>query len=74
MLKWDFNKIAKELYWNHTLAWVFSCKFVAYFQNIISWEHLWRAAFTLANSYVSQKEGIFVLYSIVKGLLFLKRN
>ena len=23
---------------------VFSCKFAAYFQNIFSWEHLWRAA------------------------------
>ena len=23
----------KQLYWNHTLAWVFSCKFAAYFQN-----------------------------------------
>ena len=28
----------------HTLAWVFSCKFAAYFQNTFSWEHLWRAA------------------------------
>ena len=42
--KCDFNKVAKELYWNHTLAWVFSCKFNAYFQNIFSLEHLWRAA------------------------------
>ena len=24
----------KQLYWNHTLAWVFSCKFAVYFQNI----------------------------------------
>ena len=24
---------AKQLYWNHTSAWVFSCKFAAYFQN-----------------------------------------
>ena len=24
---------AKQLYWNHASAWVFSCKFVAYFQN-----------------------------------------
>ena len=22
----DFNKIAVQLYWNHTLAWLFSCK------------------------------------------------
>ena len=27
----DFNKAAKQLYWNHTLAWVFPCKFGAYF-------------------------------------------
>ena len=29
----DFNKAALELYWNCTSAWVFSCKFDAYFQN-----------------------------------------
>ena len=31
MPKCDFNKAAKQLYRNHTLAWVFSCKFAAYF-------------------------------------------
>ena len=25
--------VALQLYWNHTSAWVFSCKFAAYFQN-----------------------------------------
>ena len=25
----DFNKVAEQFYWNHTSAWVFSCKFVA---------------------------------------------
>ena len=34
MPKWDLNK----LYWNRTSAWVFSCKFAAYFQSIFS-EH-----------------------------------
>ena len=34
MPKCDFNKVAKQLYWNCTSAWVFSCKFTAYFQNI----------------------------------------
>ena len=29
----DFHKVVKQLYWNHTSAWVFSCKFAAYFQN-----------------------------------------
>ena len=44
MPKCDFNKVAKQLYWNHTSAWVFSCKFAAYLQNIFSKEHLWMAA------------------------------
>ena len=29
-------KSARQLYWNHTSAWVFSCKFAAYFQNTFS--------------------------------------
>ena len=36
MPKCDFNKVAFQLYWNHTSAWVFSCKFIAYFQNTFS--------------------------------------
>ena len=32
MPKCDFNKVAKQLYWHHTSAWMFSCKFAAYFQ------------------------------------------
>ena len=34
MPKCDFNKVAKQLYWNHTPTWMFSCKFAAYFQSI----------------------------------------
>ena len=44
MLKCDFNKVTKQLYWTHTSAWVFSCKFAAYFQYNFFLEHLWRAA------------------------------
>ena len=44
MPKCDFNKLALQLYWNRTLAWVFSCKFAAYFQNTFSQELLWMAA------------------------------
>ena len=33
VLKCDFIKVVKQLYWNHTSAWVFSCKLAAYFQN-----------------------------------------
>ena len=40
----DFNKVVLQLYWNHTSAWVFSCKFAAYLQNIFSEEHLWTPA------------------------------
>ena len=44
MLKCDFNKAALQIYWNHTSAWVFSCKSAAYFQNTYFLEHLWMAA------------------------------
>ena len=36
MPKCDYNKVALQLYCNHTSAWVFSCKFAAYFQNTFS--------------------------------------
>ena len=44
MSKSDFNKVALQLYENHTSTWVFSCKFVACFQNTFSQEHLWKTA------------------------------
>ena len=33
MPKCNFNKVALQLYSNHTSAWMFSCKCTAYFQN-----------------------------------------
>ena len=36
MPKYNFNKVAKEIYWIRTSAWVFSCKLAAYFQDIFS--------------------------------------
>ena len=47
MPKCDFNKVALQLCWNQTSAWVFSCKFASYFQNIFFQEHLWVAASVL---------------------------
>ena len=41
MAKNDFNKVTKQLYWNRTSAWVFACKFAAYFQNTFFTEQLW---------------------------------
>ena len=49
---------AKQLYWNCTLVWVFSCKFAAYFQNTFSQEHLWIAAFDTPS--VSWKKSKYV--------------
>ena len=36
MPKYDSNKVALQLYWNHALAWVFFCIFAACFQNTFS--------------------------------------
>ena len=44
MSKCDFDKVAKQVYGNHTLPWVFSCKSAAHFSNTFLEEHLWRAA------------------------------
>ena len=30
----NFNKIAKQLYWNRTSPWVLSCKFAAFFRTL----------------------------------------
>ena len=49
MQKCDFRKVANQLYWNHTSAWVFSCKFAAHLQNSCFDEHLWGT--TSANFY-----------------------
>ena len=45
MTKCDFNKADLHLHRNRTSAWVFSCKFSAYFQNTFLSEQIWRAAF-----------------------------
>ena len=64
MPKCDFNKVALQLYWSHTLAWVFSVKFAAYFQNTF-FKKLWknnnnRTTFTLRRI-VKQKTVILKL-------------
>ena len=49
MWKFDFNKVGLQLCWNHTSAWVLSCKFTAYSQNTFFQEHLWMPASVLRN-------------------------
>ena len=51
MPKCDFNKVAWQLYWNHTSVWV-SCKFAVNFQNIFYLEHLSMAAFFTRGSII----------------------
>ena len=47
MPKYDFNKVALQLFWNCNSTRVFSFKFAAYFQNTFSQELLWMAGSTL---------------------------
>ena len=37
----DFNKLAKQLCWNHTYTWVVSAKFASYFLKIFLPKHFW---------------------------------
>ena len=55
ILKCDFDKVAKQLYWNRTSAWVLSYKFAAYFQNTFYQEHLWAAAFAHSKIWETMK-------------------
>ena len=43
--KCDFNNVAKQFCWNLTSAWVFSCKFANYFENMFLEENFWETAF-----------------------------
>ena len=49
MRKCDFRNVANQLYWNHTSAGVFTCKFAVYLQNRCFDEYLWGT--TSANFY-----------------------
>ena len=48
-----FCNFILKLYWNHTSAWVLSCKLAAYFQSTFSQEQL-RVAASAASSYYWQ--------------------
>ena len=59
--KCDFNKVANQLFWNCTPAWVFSLKFAAYFQSTFSYKHLWMAALQIVN-YFCKKAKMFGIF------------
>ena len=53
MPKCNLNKVAKQTLLKSQIAWVFSCKFVAYFHNTFSYRLLWRAA-SVDRNYVKE--------------------
>ena len=63
MPKCGFNKAALQLYWNRTPAWVFSCKFVVYFQNTFSLETPLDGCFW----YVSPKRTPWCIWRFIPG-------
>ena len=68
--KFAFNKIALQLYWNRTSAWVFSCKFVTYFQNTFSTEHLWTVSYDIIRCF----KNITITPVFRLKLIFFKQN
>ena len=64
ILKCDVNKVVLQHYWNHISAWVFFCKFAAYFRNSTLQEHFWRAASVdISSSYLYH---MFFLVAVLK--------
>ena len=75
MPKCDINKVARQLYGNHTSTWVFSCKFATYFQNTFSQEHLWRAASETTRIKFSKLQRLAIgLIELIKYFNFLKTS
>ena len=75
MQKCDFRKVANQLYWNHTSAWVFSCKFAAYLHNSCFEKHLWGT--TSANFYSTCLSYFSIQIRVKFGLfsnIFLTRS
>ena len=73
--KCEFRKVVNQLYWNHTSAWVFSCKFAAYLQNSCFDEHLWGK--TSASFYSTCLQNISIGIPVKFGLfsnIFLTRS
>ena len=52
-----------QFYWNHTSAWVFSCNFAVYFQNVFLYYHLWQTAFFTSHIQIPITTGLFELWT-----------
>ena len=73
MPKCDFIEVALQLYLNHTSAWIFSCRFAAYLQNIFFQEHIWVAA-SESFDYVDFNKTIQFSILYKTGATLLKRD
>ena len=71
MPKCDFSKVSKQVYWNHTSAWVLSCKFATYFQNTFSWDQTFTAASGYHSQLIQQLE-TFLLLRVVQYIVLSK--
>ena len=73
-LRKEVMKICRQFagehpFWrNHTLAWVFSCTFTAYFQNIFFHDHLWRTTSDISDQVLLPWEKIEPRFFVVVGL------
>ena len=68
MPKWDFNKVAKQLYWYYTSTWVFYCKFAAYFQNTFDWR-VGSHSFNRKTHFLCRVYSFLHIFSLYHGLI-----
>ena len=65
--KCDFNKVSLQLYWNHNLAWMFSCKLAVYVQNTC----FFRKCALFNNFLVLKSLVLYRFHLIIKNFFFL---
>ena len=81
MPKYDFNKVTLQLYWSRTSAWMFSCKFAAYFQITFIKKEILPQVFScefckISKNIFSNRAPPVVAFEIMKivKLIILQRN
>ena len=67
---WNKCYESLELYSNHTLAWVFYCKFAACFQNTFSSEYLWKAGYKFL---IFLQRSKFCIFHVTQSIIYSKK-
>ena len=70
MPKCDFNKVGLQLYWNRISAWMYSCKFPAYYQNTFYKKNPGWLLLTQRQVNIRQNKLPLSLLSLLLGILF----